>query len=243
MELSGYIGLKEKDIVSVVGAGGKTSLMLQLAQDIKKNNGKVLLTTTTKIYVPQKEAYDFICIGQNEFSKYLKINKKGIYVYGSEVNTENKIIGLAEEELDNLVGYFDYTLIEADGAKKKPIKAWDDHEPVVYKGTTKTIGIIDIQTLEMRICENNVHRSEKFCKITSSQEGESITLKHLLDIIIHPQGLFKNAKGERILFVNKTDDIYYLNKAAQLKNKINKYYPKLLNKILIGSIKNKLYYV
>lgn len=242
MEITSYIGLKQKDIISVVGAGGKTSFMFQLAQDIKKNNGKVLLTTTTKIYVPQKEQYDFICIGEKEFSKYAHRDKKGVCVYGAKVNLENKIIGLEEKYLDKLVSKFDYAIIEADGAKKKQIKGWNDNEPVIYGGTTKTIGILDIQTVGMKICESNVHRSEQFCKIAESHQGENITLEHLLNVIFHPQGLFKNAKGEKILFINKADDSYYLNQAEQLKNKINKYCSKFLNKVVIGSIKKNLYY-
>ncbi|AOY76479.1 hypothetical protein BJL90_11775 [Clostridium formicaceticum] len=243
VELSSYVGLKEKDIVSVVGAGGKTSLLFQLAQDIKNNNGKTLLTTTTKIYLPQKEVYDFLCIGENEFSKYAKINEKVVHVYGAGVNAENKLLGLKERQLDKLVMYFDYVLIEADGAKEKQIKGWDNHEPVVYGRTTKTIGVVDIQTLGMRICKNNVHRSERFCEITHSREGESITLEHLFNVIIHPQGLFKGAKGEKILFINKAEDVYYLDKAVQLKNKIDRCCPKALDRIIIGSIKNNLYYV
>lgn len=242
MELSSYVGLKQKDIISIVGAGGKTSFMFQLAQDIKKNNGKVLVTTSTKIYVPQKEQYDFICIGEKEFSKYADMQKKGIYIYGTKVNLENKIIGLGEKYLYNLVSKFDYTLIEADGAKKKQIKGWNENEPVIYGGTTKTIGILDIQTVGMKICESTVHRSEQFCKITNSHQGENITLEHLLNIIFHPQGLFKNDKGEKILFINKADDSYYLNQAEELKNKINKYCSRFLNKIVIGSIKSKYIY-
>ncbi|OGO79404.1 MAG: hypothetical protein A2Y23_06105 [Clostridiales bacterium GWB2_37_7] len=243
MGLFRYIGLKEKDIVSIIGAGGKTSLMFQLAHELRKNNVRVLLTTTTKIYVPQKEMVDFICIDENKFAENAKINKKGIHIYGTEVNTENKMIGLNENHLNDLASYFDYVLIEADGAKKKKIKGWDDDEPVVYGATTKTIGILDIQAFGMRICESNVHRSERFCKMTHSKEGENITLDHLLSVVVHPQGLFKNAKGEKILFVNKADDINYLNKAEQLKVKMNMHSSMGLNKIIIGSIKNNRYYV
>ncbi len=242
MKLLSYLELKEKDIISIVGAGGKTSLMFQLAQEIKKNDSKLLLTTTTKIYVPQKEKYDFICIGENQFSKYAKLGKKGIYVYGTEINVEDKVIGLQEEQLDDLVKYFDYTLIEADGSKMKPIKGWNDNEPVVFEKTTKTIGVLDIQVLGMKICEGNVHRIEKFCEITNSDEGKIITHDHLLNVILHPKGIFKNAKGEKILFINKVDRPYNVDKAKELVNKINTCDLKTLDKIIIGSIKNNLYY-
>ena len=49
MRLSDYIGLEEKDVISFVGAGGKTTMMFKLAEELGRNS-KVLVTTTTKIY-------------------------------------------------------------------------------------------------------------------------------------------------------------------------------------------------
>lgn len=242
MGILSCIGLEEKEVISIVGAGGKTSLLFQLGKDLKKDDCKVLLTTTTKIYRPKKEAYDFLCIDESEFLKVAKSSENGIYVYGTKVNEENKIIGLTEEQLDKLLKYFDYILIEADGSKKKQIKGWNENEPVVYKKSTRTIGVLDIRVLGMDICERNVHRKEAFCRITYGQEGEKITYKHLVSLIVHPQGLFKNSKGEKILFINKADDLYDLNKAKMLKEEINKSHPNFLEKIIIGSIKNNLYY-
>lgn len=40
------------DIVSITGAGGKTSLMFYLANKLKKR-GTVLIVTTTKIFKPE----------------------------------------------------------------------------------------------------------------------------------------------------------------------------------------------
>ncbi|MCT4620567.1 MAG: selenium cofactor biosynthesis protein YqeC [Marinisporobacter sp.] len=237
MGIIDYMDLKEKDIVSIVGAGGKTSLLFYLGKKLK--NHKVLLTTTTKIYVPQNHQYDFICIDKNEFLKVSKKNQKGIYVYGTKVNGENKLIGLKEEQLDRIRNDFDYILIEADGAKEKQIKGWNDTEPVVYEKTKKTIGVLDIQALGLEVSEKNVHRSEAFCKMTHLKEGDHITLEALLKAIVHPEGLFKNAKGEKILFINKADDLQDLNKAEQLKNEMNKLYPKFLSKIVIGSLKKE----
>ena len=51
-----------KCVVSIVGAGGKTTLMFSLARLLGSKN-KVLVTTTTTIYVPNPCQYDFIAIG------------------------------------------------------------------------------------------------------------------------------------------------------------------------------------
>ena len=43
--------IKKSDVVTITGAGGKTSLMFALANELS-TLGKVLVTSTTKIYVP-----------------------------------------------------------------------------------------------------------------------------------------------------------------------------------------------
>ena len=87
------------------------------------------------------------------------MKENGIYILGLGVNEENKILGLSDKQLDELAPHFDYILIEADGAKEKQLKGWNEFEPVIYGKTTKTVGIIDIQSFGMVINEGNVHRS------------------------------------------------------------------------------------
>ena len=118
MKLCDNMELNRKDVVSIVGAGGKTTMMFKLAEELRQNN-KVLVTTTTKIYFPSDEKYDFICTDKEKFSKYISMKENGIYVLGVGVNKENKILGLCERELSLLESHFDYVLIEADGAKEK----------------------------------------------------------------------------------------------------------------------------
>lgn len=236
MEILEYFDLKENDIVSIVGAGGKTTLMFRLANEIKKDQGRVLVTTTTKIYVPEKGIVDYICIGESHFHSIGGKNEAGIYVCGLEINSENKIIGLEEHHFAGLIGDYDYILIEADGAKKKCLKGWNAHEPVICSGTTKTIGVVDIQSLGMTVCEDNIHRSEAFCNISGARQGEAILPLHLLNMIVHPQGLFKNARGEKILFINKADDAGYLNKGRRLAEALWKHNSEFLGKIIIGSL-------
>ncbi len=65
MFISDILNFKKGSIISIVGAGGKTSLMFNLSEELRPNN-KVLSTTTTKIYNPDKTYYDFICIGEKK---------------------------------------------------------------------------------------------------------------------------------------------------------------------------------
>ena len=234
------LDIKEKDIVSIVGAGGKTTLMFLIANELKNN--KILVTTTTKIYKPKEEEIKYLGLRHNGY-EYLKAStENGIYVYGNYVNSEGKLIGLDLEELDYLKESFNYMLIEADGSKKKVLKAWNDKEPVIYKGTTKTIGVLSLKAFGMKINDENIHRLKEFLELTRGKINEKVSLDMFINIIFSDKGLFKNSKGERILFINAADlvkeDIIYIliDKIIKKNNEVG-----LLSKIVYGSLKDKYF--
>lgn len=233
--------LKEKDIVSIAGAGGKTTLMFLLANEVKSNK-KVLVTTTTKIYKPSEEEIKYLALRKDGYGYLKDSTENGIYVYGNYVNNENKIIGLDLEELDYLKDSFNYILIEADGSKKKCLKAWNTYEPVIYKDTTKTVGVLSLKAFGMGINDENIHRLKEFIDLTNSNLNEKVSFDILINIIFSGNGLFKNSNGERILFLNaadliKEDTLHLLiNKIIDRNNEV-----RLLGRIIYGSLKNKTF--
>ena len=54
MDVNNVFGLMKNDIVSVVGAGGKTSLILYLAEKLR---GKILISPSTRMYQPKEYPY------------------------------------------------------------------------------------------------------------------------------------------------------------------------------------------
>lgn len=235
MIINSVLNIKKGSITSIVGAGGKTTLMFSLAEELKAEN-KVLVTTTTKIYVPESSQFDFFHIG-NEFNKHSN-NGNGIYVYGSAVNEEGKIAGLNCEAIEKLQPYFDFILVEADGAKRKPIKGWNSNEPVICEKTDNTIGVLSVEVIGKEICEENVHRVEEFVKITNSKCGELINIKHLMYLIFNKKGLFKNSKGYKILFINKVGNHKEVLLARKLLNSISRENNGYIDKVVIGKLSN-----
>ena len=158
MSLIKSFSIKNKDIITIVGAGGKTSLMFSASSLLRKDY-KVLVTTTTHIYVPDEKLYDkMIMLSDTKDDNYeniIKENKNGVYVIGSSIvnkvgTNKPKIKGLNGQMLDKIVPYFDIVIIEGDGSKEKPLKGWRDDEPVVYDKSTKTIGVVDISFHRIR---------------------------------------------------------------------------------------------
>lgn len=236
--LKKLINIRGREVITIVGAGGKTSFMLYLASELKQY-GKVAVTTTTKIYPPEDEDFDYMYIGDGKSILQSQYNNNGVYVIGSSINDDGKITSVKESLIVELSKMLDYVLIEGDGSKRKPLKGWRCDEPLVPSITTKTVGIIDIQSVGLEICEDNIHRCSIFTSMTNSKNGEKVTVEHLKKIINYPKGLFRYAEGEKVLFINKAEyDESYKNamKLAQiLMDNEN------INRIIVGSIKDRNY--
>lgn len=238
MKLYEILNIKKYDINSIVGAGGKTTLMFKLANELK-DKGKVLVTTTTKIYKPNENEVDYLSIGKEEY-EFIKNNKDyGIYAYGEDINKEHKLIGIEPNLVDDLKNTFDYILIEADGSKRKDLKAWNENEPIICSVNNKYIGVLSLNTIDIEINNNNIHRVEEFLTLTNSNIGEKVSLDILIEIIFNKKGLFKSSVGENILFLNKVENIkeeilnLFLDKIINKNKEV-----KLLNKIVYGSLNN-----
>lgn len=230
------IDLKNGDIVSVVGSGGKTTFMYKLSKEL--SNKKVIITTSTKMFIP-KEDEKFNIIFLNE-SKNINL-EKGINFLIGEIVSENKFHTNVELIDENVYG-FDYLLIESDGSKRKPLKGWNETEPVISKRTNKTVGIIPIDIIGKIAKEDIIHRIEKFSKISLISEGEEITPEAIANVISSKNGLFKNSVGEKILFLNKIENKKQYEMACKLlkileSKNIN------INKIIGGSLLNESYFL
>ena len=137
--------LEGQGVISLVGAGGKTSLMFKLAHEISEAGDSVLTTTTTKILNPTPRESSNLIVSDSVDSiihnaaELLNNNQLHVTVAASRVLPENKLIGLQPEVIDTLAQtkLFRWIIAEADGAARKPLKAPADHEPVIPGSTTQ----------------------------------------------------------------------------------------------------------
>lgn len=231
----------KREMISLIGGGGKTTTIFKLAHSLRAIDKRVLITTTTAMYNPTTELYhNLVLLDRNQRTDKDRDRDKGtITILGKCISKENKLLGVDAHYLDELFSQeiFDYILVEADGAKKKPIKAPADHEPVIPNMTSITIGVIGMDSLEKTIDENNVHRSEIFTKITNSRIGDLITEEVISRLVVSKEGLFKDTPvySKRYLLLNKADEMKQMEQAMIISNMIRK--SKFsLEKILVGSM-------
>ena len=103
--------------ICAVGAGGKTSLLYELAEEYRQEGKRVLLTTTTKMYLPEK---DGVLDGTAKEIKE-KLERDGFAAVGS-VFSEEKMGSLPKAVFDEVFSFADVVLVEADGSKRMPLK-------------------------------------------------------------------------------------------------------------------------
>lgn len=191
-------------LVSITGGGGKTTLMCGLAERLARENS-VVATTTTKIEARQGalllDRYD-----KKSLIEALE-TKKPLLVGRSVEN--DKLLGFNAPEVDEIFRdrRADFILVEADGAKRMPFKAYADYEPVVPSLSTLQIIIIGAEAFVLPASEEIFFRFELTRERWKTAEGERLPLDVIITILESKSEYLKNSppQAKRLLLVNKCD--------------------------------------
>jgi len=201
----------EHRLITLTGAGGKTSLNRWLASHLQLIPKRVIITTTTKILplpgvttVLQEDGPDFMGRIRHALthSPYIIVASKFDPTSGKLIGLGKKVVTvLHKSRLANTI------LVEADGAARKPLKAPNWHEPVIPARTDLCIGVMGLDAAYRPLTEPNVHRHEIFSQITNLMPGENVTPAHMIRSAMAPNGLFKGCPPdcELSVFLNKID--------------------------------------
>lgn len=227
----------KNEVISFVGGGGKTTSIKVLAKELSSLGLKVLITTTTMIFEPIKGEEDNLFLGDIPLD--YKPNIGTITILGSSTR-DGKLIGCDKDTIDRISSrdLFNFILVEADGAKRKPIKAPESYEPVICNSTTMTIGVIGIDAIGLEINGDNVHRPERLKEVLSVTDNHLIDHNDLVKLALHPKGIFKSSRGRKVLFINKIKVETQIEIGKQIKEKLKD--EDIF--VLLGDIMNKLYY-
>lgn len=129
------MGDADSPVLSFVGAGGKTSGMLELARDLAAQGKKVLVTTTTHMEHPLNLNQPG-CVDASAEEIAEQLEKNGFLIAGSRAEQPGKIKGLSVPVWEQVRKKADVILVEADGAKRFPLKVPGKQEPVIPKECT-----------------------------------------------------------------------------------------------------------
>lgn len=233
-KLKNCFNFQGQQVVSLIGSGGKTSLMWYLANSHSKE--KVLVSTTTKIGYPNKKTYDYF---YNQDFSLLGNDGRGITLAGNVVANGKKLSMPPLEKLKNSFSKFDKVFLEADGSKQLPLKGWENFEPVVLGETTVTISVFPISVIGKKADGDTVHRLPIFLKMTGMEQGEEITEKSLALIISSSFELGQASRGERILCFNQVEKKQQLQQVETIVSLLPLKCLESLTKIIACSVKKE----
>lgn len=176
MKLNQAFNITRGDVVSLIGAGGKTSTLIALAHELADEGWRVLATTTTRIgedqlrLMPGAVRYD---AGAATLASAME-QQRFVFAYGDVRNA--KVYGPPPDwfgwALDSVDA--DALLIEADGARGLLLKAPYEHEPVIPPETTLVVPIASLNVLGQPLDSEHVYNPEAMIERYGFYEGSPV---------------------------------------------------------------------
>ena len=213
LSLARALRVNQSTSIAFVGAGGKTTAMFQLARSLSTDNGSqpVIVTATSHLGIWQTEWADQHIIAESPAPlEELEHGLKGVILITGQIEGE-RTRPVHEDLLNWLHQFCGYhsipLLIEADGARQKPLKAWAKHEPPIPPFADLVVQVAGLTGLGKPLRDEHVHRSEIFSKLSGLQIGEKITSAALVRVLADRNAGGKNIppQARKVLLLNQAD--------------------------------------
>jgi len=246
--LTDALGVKAREVISLVGAGGKTTLMFRLAKELSTGGKRVVTTTTTKILEPALGETGFLFVDSDgeRIKEFLRghLDQYAHITIARERLESGKLKGVSPSLVDGLwhsLGIDAIIIIEADGAAGRPVKAPRENEPVIPTSTTLVVAMLGVDGMEMRLNEENVFQPERVSNITGIPIEKRLTDEAMAILMTHPEGVFKGAPSSSrvVAFLNKVDIPNGVAKAKSVAQKILDKKHRQIERIVLGQLKNE----
>ncbi len=180
MRLRETLRVQRGDVVAFIGAGGKTSALFRLAEELRDDDWRVLATTTTALNVHEIQRAPFAVkllrrTKPTEIRAWL--DQHGfVFLHAGEDWTRQHIIGFHPDVITELVDTVnsDVLLIEADGAGRLPLKAPYDHEPVIPADTSLVVPMAGMDALGQPLDDDHVYNAGRIQERYGFPEGGEV---------------------------------------------------------------------
>jgi len=190
-----------RQITCFVGGGGKTTLMLALARELFESGARVIVTTSTHIFPPEGMP---VFTGESAEDVRAALETSRLVCLG--VPAADGKLAAPETPASEMANLADYVLIEADGAKRLPLKAPAAHEPVIPEGAALVIAVAGLDGIGKPIAEA-AFRPALYAGLLGVNEGHAVTPEDAARVLASDRGQRKNVGNARFcVLLNKADD-------------------------------------
>jgi probable selenium-dependent hydroxylase accessory protein YqeC len=183
-----------RGIVCAVGAGGKKSTLYRLAEAHRAvGSARVALTSTVMVASPPVSLFGEPLIGSGDalmepLSRALA--ERPLVAFAEPSSKPGRLGGLEPEQLASLHARYDFTvtLVKADGARMRLIKAPAEDEPVLPPGSATVLPVVSARAIGRPLDAQIAHRSERVSRITGAAPGEPLAPIHIARLLVSEMG-------------------------------------------------------
>ena len=212
-----------RGLVAAVGAGGKKSTLYRLAEAHRLvGTARVGLTCTVASGAPPRSLVDARLVAEPdrlaaEVPALARHHR--LLAYGEPSPKPGRLGGVPGELVARLhaAGGFVVTLIKADGARMRWVKAPHEDEPVLPEGVLTVLPVISIRALGQPLAPAIAHRLERVAAITGAAPEEPLRPIHLARLLTSGEGALQRV-GDAVVVpvINMVDDAPRLNGAREV---------------------------
>lgn len=224
MRLYQAFNISRGDVVAFIGAGGKTTTLLRLGEELVSRGWRVLATTTTTLsndklvlmphaistYAGERAISD--ALSEHGFVFLYDAIKKG-EVYGAKPSWIVRLMDAVDS---------DVMLIEADEANGLPIKAPYEYEPIFPPETSLVVPIVSLSALGSPLDEGHVYNASAIHERYGFPLGGTIRAAWVAQILRDESLGLKGIphKARVVAYLNGTQHSQYGRSRARLIAKL-----------------------
>ena len=214
MDLTDALDLGPREVVALVGGGGKTTAMYRLCVEAAAKGRRAVASGSARFTEPFGGATVPLLVDNDESrlagSVSAALDTQAWVIAATGRGTRGRLQPLAYEAIARLAGNTAIGLIalEADGSAMRAFKAPAEHEPAVPPTATLVVAVVGADIFGRLLTEEAVHRPERVAALTSAALGDIVTPDIVATVLAHPQGGRKGVPaGARFaVLVNKVSE-------------------------------------
>ena len=199
-------------ITAVVGAGGKKSTLYRLIEAHRAiGTGRLLLTSTVQIAAaPRVLDVETLVVDGDDADLAIAAARRqdGAFLFAGPSIKPGRFEGLSRDLIPELHerGAFALSLVKADGARMRMIKAPGDDEPALPNGVSTLLPVVSARAFGRPLGERMAHRPERLGQIIGAGEGTPLAPDHVARLLASPDGALRRAGNARIVpVINMVD--------------------------------------
>lgn len=198
-----------RGLVCFVGAGGKKTTFYRLAAE---HPGRVGITATVHIpFFPKSvQAHPIIADEEALLPALLEASsrhEKVIFACPSDKHGRYAGIATSLVSATHARTGFDVTLVKADGARSRWIKAPNESEPRIPPDADTVVCVVSAQAIGQPLSDRIAHRVERIEAICGARAGEPIGAQHVARLLASEEGGLRGVGEARVIpVINMVDD-------------------------------------